>query len=92
VEAYTQYGVRTYKWVCAMLMKLMRKNVRLNMGISNKVKAGTIVFLIVLLFGISAIVSVRVFEIVFMTTFFSLFILLCCKVLYDVILFGLNKK
>jgi hypothetical protein len=70
----------------------MRKNVRKCMGISNEVKAGTIVFLIVLLFGISAIVSVRVFEIVFMTTFFSLFILLCCKVLYDVILFGLNKK
>jgi hypothetical protein len=62
------------------------------MGISNEVKALFVVALTVLLFGGSIIVSVELFKIVLLTVFILGIIALCCKVLYDVVLFGLNKK
>jgi hypothetical protein len=60
--------------------------------ISNETKALFVVALTVLLFGGSIIVSVELFKIVLITVLSLGLIALCCKVLYDVVLFGLNKK
>jgi hypothetical protein len=62
------------------------------MKISNETKALFVVALTVLLFGGSIIVSVELFKIVLITVLSLGLIALCCKVLYDVVLFGLNKK
>jgi hypothetical protein len=62
------------------------------MSISNETKALFVVALTVLLFGGSIIVSVELFKIVLITVLSLGLIALCCKVLYDVVLFGLNKK